>query len=86
MVSTTLTIVNETGLHTRPGTQFVQLAQKFNSDITIKKGDKSANAKSIIKVLKIGISKGDEINLEASGDDEKEAIDSLSDFIKNLTE
>ncbi|MBP3710799.1 MAG: HPr family phosphocarrier protein [Treponema sp.] len=86
MTSATLTVVNETGLHTRPGTQFVQLAQKFASDITLKKADKEANAKSIIKVMKIGISKGDEITIEASGADEKEAIDSLAEFVKNLTE
>lgn len=86
MKTVDLTIVNETGLHTRPGTQFVKLASTFQSDITIRKGDKSANAKSIIKVMKIGISKGDAITLEANGSDEDAALASLSDFIKNLTE
>lgn len=86
MTSATLQVVNETGLHTRPGTQFVQLAQKFESDIVLKKGDKNANAKSVIKVMKIGISKGDTITLEAEGTDEKEAIAALSEFVKNLTE
>ena len=86
MTSATLQVVNETGLHTRPGTQFVQLAQKFESDIVLKKSDKTANAKSLIKVMKIGISKGDTITVEAEGTDEKEAIAALSEFVQTLTE
>lgn len=86
MKTAELTIVNETGLHTRPGTQFVKLASTFQSDITVRKSDKNANAKSIIKVMKIGISKGDAITIEANGSDEDAAIKALSDFINNLSE
>ncbi|CEM60641.1 HPr family phosphocarrier protein [Treponema phagedenis] len=81
-----LTITNPTGLHTRPGTEFVQLAKKFQSDVTIRKGDKEANAKSLIKMMKIGISCNDAISLIVSGDDEQEAIDALTDYIVNLKE
>ncbi len=86
MVNATVTVTNATGLHTRPGTQFVQLAQKFQSDVVLKKQDREANAKSIIKVLKIGISQGDLITIEAAGCDETDAVSALTDFIRNLTE
>ena len=86
MKETTITVKNPTGLHTRPGTEFVQLAKKFASDILIKKGDKEANGKSLVKVMKIGISCGDEITLSVMGDDEAAALEALTGYIENLTE
>ena len=81
-----ITVKNPTGLHTRPGTEFVQLAKTFESDIIVKKGEKEANAKSIVKLLKIGISCGDEITVSASGCDEDKAIEALTAYIENLSE
>ncbi len=49
MVSRVVEIVNETGLHLRPGKQFVAKAKTFESDISVKKGDKEASAKSMLK-------------------------------------
>lgn len=79
-------ITNPTGLHTRPGTEFVKLAKTFASDITVKKGEKSANAKSLVKLLQIGISQNDTIVICANGEDEEKAIADLSAYIKNLSE
>lgn len=86
MKEAVITVKNPTGLHTRPGTEFVQLAKTFESDIIVKKGEKEANAKSIVKLLKIGISCGDEITVSASGSDEGKAIASLISYIENLSE
>jgi Phosphotransferase System HPr (HPr) Family len=86
MKEAVIIVKNPTGLHTRPGTEFVQLAKTFESDIIVKKGEKEANAKSIVKLLKIGISCGDEITVSASGSDEDKAIASLISYIENLSE
>ncbi len=86
MQSVDITITNPTGLHTRPGTKFVQEAKKYQSDIQVHKGEKAGNAKSLIKLLKIGISQGDAITLTASGDDEQEAICALRAFLETLHE
>ncbi|MGL1892540.1 MAG: HPr family phosphocarrier protein [Spirochaetaceae bacterium] len=86
MVSQLVEIVNETGLHTRPGNQFVKQAKKFESAITLKKGDKESSAKSLLKIMKIGISFGDKIEIVCDGADEIEALETLSEFIANLTE
>ena len=51
MLITRLEITNPTGLHTRPGTQFVQLAKTFACEIQLRKGEKTANAKSLVKGL-----------------------------------
>ncbi len=48
MISRIVEIVNETGLHTRPGNQFVKQAKQFESTINVKKGDKEFSAKSLL--------------------------------------
>lgn len=86
MISKEITIQNPTGLHTRPANDFVTLANTFECGITITKGDKSANAKSIIKLLRIGISQHDVVTLQADGPDEERAMRELTDFIFALKE
>ncbi|MCG8481160.1 MAG: HPr family phosphocarrier protein [Spirochaetales bacterium] len=84
MVRESVTVTNEEGLHTRPGNRFVKEAKKYASDITVRKGDKTANAKSMLKLLKVGISKGDVIEIVAEGDDEKTAVAELVALIARL--
>jgi phosphocarrier protein HPr len=86
MVSQEVEIVNQTGLHTRPGHQFVKEAKMFDSDITIRRGNDEFNAKSLIKLMKVGVVKGDKIEIICSGSDEQTALTHLSSFISNLTE
>ena len=64
MYTRIIKIINPTGLHTRPGTRFVKEARKYSSSILISKGEKTADAKNLIKVLKIGISKEIGLNQE----------------------
>lgn len=86
MVFQEVEIVNPTGLHTRPGKQFVQEAKKYPCDISIKKGDTEANAKSLLKLLKIGVSQGDRITITCDGEQETEALASLCTFVAQLSE
>ncbi len=86
MTQKTIQITNPTGLHTRPGTQFVQLAKRFEAEITVSKGEKSFSAKSLLKLMKIGISQGDEIELCCEGTDEEQAMAQLEHFVAGLKE
>ena len=86
MISKEITIQNPTGLHTRPANDFVTLANTFECSITITKNDKSANAKSIIKLLRIGISQHDVVTLQTDGPDEERAMRELTDFLFALKE
>ena len=86
MVEKVFVVKNETGLHARPASQFVQKAAKFKSVIKLKKDGKEANAKSIISVLSLGASKGSEITISCAGDDEQEALSALIDLLDNLEE
>ncbi|GEA14477.1 MAG: phosphocarrier protein HPr [Moorella sp. (in: firmicutes)] len=83
MIKKELIITNETGLHARPATLFVQTAQAFKSKIGITKGQKQADAKSILAVMSLGITKGTSITLWAEGEDEKEAIEALERLVKS---
>ncbi|HWQ30505.1 MAG TPA: HPr family phosphocarrier protein [Negativicutes bacterium] len=83
MESEKVVIFNDTGLHARPASIFVNTAAKFKADLTIAKGEKKVNAKSILSVLGLGIAKGSEITLSADGPDEKEAISKLIELIRS---
>ncbi|MCD6450183.1 MAG: HPr family phosphocarrier protein [Thermotogaceae bacterium] len=77
-------IKNRTGLHARPAAKFVETAKKFKSDITVFKGDRSANAKNILQVLALGIDCGDEIILRGEGEDEEIAVKELVYLLENV--
>jgi phosphotransferase system enzyme I (PtsI) len=74
------------GLHARPATEFVKLARSFSADVEIACGDKSANAKSVVKLMLLGIKEADEITLRAEGADAVEALESLANFVATLNE
>ena len=81
MISRSLIITNSVGLHARPATFFVQKANTFKSSIWIEKEDCRVNAKSLLGVLSLGISKGTSITLIADGNDESVAVDGLAELI-----
>lgn len=83
MVSEVITITNDTGLHARPASVFVSTAAKFESELKIQKGEKQVNAKSIMGVLSLGITKGTEIIITAQGPDEKEAVGTLMELVRS---
>ena len=81
MISRSLTINNNVGLHARPATFFVQKANSFKSSIWVEKEDCRVNAKSLLGILSLGITKGTNITLIADGVDESSAIEGLSELI-----
>ncbi len=81
MISRGVTIINNVGLHARPATFFVQKANSFKSSIWVEKEDCRVNAKSLLGVLSLGISKGTDITLIADGADEAAAIEGLVTLI-----
>ena len=72
---------NQVGLHARPATFFIQKANEFKSGIWVEKDERRVNAKSLLGVLSLGITKGTTITLLADGSDEKEAIAALSELV-----
>lgn len=72
---------NQVGLHARPATFFIQKANEFKSSVWIEREDRRVNAKSLLGVLSLSITKGASITLIADGPDEKEAVDDLAELI-----
>ncbi|WP_074016117.1 HPr family phosphocarrier protein [Fusobacterium massiliense] len=85
MISRTVEIVNETGLHTRPGNEFVSLAKTFESQISVEnEAGNKVSGTSLLKLLSLGIKKGSKITVYADGTDEKDAVEKLSSLLANL--
>ena len=82
MISRDVTIQNNVGLHARPATFFIQKANTFKSTLWVEVGDRRVNAKSLLGVLSLGISKGTTITLIADGPDEAAALDGLETLVK----
>ena len=78
-----LTVNNASGLHSRPAGKLVNTAVKFKSEIMLYNGDKTANAKSILSLLKLGASKGSRIKVVIEGEDEKEAMTEIKRLFYN---
>jgi phosphocarrier protein len=77
MINESITIVNKLGLHTRAAAKVVALATQFESTIQFQYQDKTANCKSIMALILLGLTKGALFHLVISGPDEITARDAL---------
>ena len=76
-------VQNQVGLHARPATFFIQKANEFKSNIWVEKEERKVNAKSLLGVLSLGITRGTSITIAAEGADEQEAVTKLVDLISS---
>lgn len=83
MQETTLTICNQLGLHARACAALVSTASRFSSESWLTFEGKKANAKSIMNLLVLGATYGQEITLSVEGDDEQAAFEAIGDLINN---
>ena len=65
----------------RPVAEIVQTASRFKSEIFLISGTKKINAKSIMGMMSLGLCNNEEIEIEASGDDESQAVDSIISYM-----
>ena len=86
MVEKSIIVQNETGLHARPAAALVQFVKAMPGDIELVKDNKVANAKSIFSVMSLGISKGTEIVVRVTGENEEENLGKVIEFISKLTD
>lgn len=80
-----LTVKNKQGLHARPAALFVQVANKFDSQVTVRldKEKEDVNGKSIMGILMLGAEKGTQIIIEVEGPDAENAIRELEKVVTN---
>lgn len=76
-----VTIQAEHGLHARPAATFVKMAQEIEGDVILKKGEKEASAKSLMKLMSLGILQGDEVEVHAPC---AESEEKLATFLEEM--
>lgn len=81
MVSKEIVVQNQVGLHARPATFFIQKANEFTSSIWISRDERKVNAKSLLGVLSLGVTRGMSVTLIAEGADEEAAIEELANLV-----
>lgn len=70
------------GLHARPASIFVQMANKFDSSVKMEKDGEAVDGKSIIAILSLGINSGTKIRLITEGNDASRAMNDLKEFLE----
>jgi phosphocarrier protein len=78
-----ITVINKLGLHARASAKFTKLAGTFRSDVSMSRGERSVNAKSIMGVMMLAAGLGSEVQIEVNGDDEQSAMDALLALIND---
>jgi len=82
MAEKTVEVKMKTGLQARQAALFVQEANRFTSDVFLKRDERQVNAKSIMGVMSLAIARGAEVTLIAEGVDEDQAIETLSTLVE----
>lgn len=70
------------GLHSRPALVFAQIARKYDADVIVEYNGRRVIGKNPIDLLKLNAVEGSILVLHAHGDDEKELLESLREFLK----
>ncbi len=76
-----ITVKNAQGLHARPAALFVQIASRYNSEVTIQKDNERVNGKSIMGLLTLGVQPGVKVILEIDGEDAEKVIVELEELL-----
>jgi phosphocarrier protein len=77
-----VTIVNPLGLHARAAARFVRVASGFTSRISVARGTRTVDGKSILGLLTLAAARGVLVTISAEGPDEAEAIAALADLAR----
>ncbi len=86
MARATVLVNNKTGLHARPASEFAKLANSQSCDVSLEKAGKRINAKSVLGILTLGISQGEEVEIITEGANEESALEALVSFVGQLTD
>jgi phosphocarrier protein HPr len=74
-------VTNPQGLHARPASLFVKIANKYEAEVTVKKGGESVNGKSIMGLMTLAANEGCDLDIEVSGPDADKAMEELAMFL-----
>ncbi len=81
MIKRTVVFNCEDSMHMKAIAVLIQKTSVFNSSIWLTRGDRRANAKSLLGVMSLGIENGMEVEITADGSDEELAIESVANYL-----
>ncbi|WJY27727.1 MULTISPECIES: HPr family phosphocarrier protein [Sporosarcina] len=82
MIEKTAEVKIKPGLQARQAALFVQEANRFTSDVYVKRDERQVNAKSIMGVMSLAIAQGSTVQVITEGADEEQAAATLTAFIE----
>ncbi|MCX7934953.1 MAG: HPr family phosphocarrier protein [Planctomycetota bacterium] len=74
---------NRHGLHARPAALFVEMSNRFQSKITVRKGEEEEDAKNILAIMTLGVGPGTTLTISAIGPDAPEAVSALVKLVED---
>lgn len=80
-VARDLTIINQRGLHARAAAKFVKLAETFEAEISVTKGDTTVSGRSIMGLMMLAAAPGCTIRVEAEGVDAEAALEAIAKLV-----
>ena len=80
---TEIEIKNTEGLHMRPAMQFVDIANRFDSKISITNGKTTVDGKSIMQMSMLAATCGTKLKIRAEGADAEDAVTALKELVEN---
>jgi phosphocarrier protein HPr len=78
-----LEIRNAEGLHMRPAMQFVEITNRFDSNITVSNGETAIDGKSIMQISMLAATCGTKLKVRADGPDAREAVEALRELVED---
>ena len=79
-------IVNPLGLHMRPAAKFVETANQYRATVTVHKGDRKVNGKSITEMMLLEALPGTTLLLEGDGEDAGACLEALAEVVARFDE
>lgn len=83
MLEKKVTIINKLGLHARAAAKLIGVTSRFESDIRLNKEGREVDGKSIMAVMMLAASKGTDLVITTTGNDQHEAMDAIEMLINN---
>ncbi|MED4205877.1 HPr family phosphocarrier protein [Neobacillus mesonae] len=82
MIQQSVKVNKKAGLYAKPVNQLVQTASQFNADIYLIYNERKVNVKSVLGILSLAIPNQAEVTIEASGEDETEALKEIIRYLE----
>ena len=83
MISQEVCVKNPTGLHARPANAFVNTAARFPCAVTLRKGERTFNGKSIVSVLSACVKCGTQVTIVCDGEQEEDALRTIVEAVES---